>query len=128
MTRRGRRDRRKSIEAYVGTDDTRRPPPTWRRRIAPVRQVLDLDLVGCSPPRLTAVLATTRSGIATTTTADADHSNDNDFGIDGCPTPPAVHVARQDPAERQQDDGEYLAVDTPSCRPHDTATVTITVR
>jgi len=125
----------KSIEAYVGTDDTATATADLAKAgITPVTKSLDVDLGGL----LTGLDPTGGffghdkvEGVATT-----DHgrtlviSNDNDFGIDGLTNgaPPFALHAKTLP-NGQQDDGEYLAIDTsrlPAAT--STATVTITVR
>jgi len=125
----------KSIEAYVGTDDTATATADLAKAgIAPVAKSLDLDLGGL----LTGLDPTGGffghdkvEGVATT-----DHgrtliiSNDNDFGIDGLSNaaPPFTLHAKTLP-NGQQDDGEYLAIDTTKLpAATSTATVTITVR
>jgi Esterase-like activity of phytase len=124
----------RTIDAYVGVDDT----ATARSALAgagitPVRKSLDLDLGGL----LTGLDPTGGffghdkiEGVATT-----DHgrtivvSNDSDFGVDGVTndTPP-FHLHAKLLPNGQQDDGEYLAIDTTKLpAATSTATVTITV-
>ena len=126
--------KQQSIEAYVGTDDTATATADLAAvGITPVRKAVDVDLGG-----LVSGLDPTGGffghdkieGVATT-----DHgrtivvSNDSDFGIDGVTNdaPPFQLHAKLLP-DGQQDDGEFLAIDTtrlPAAT--STATVTITV-
>ena len=126
--------KQQSIEAYVGTDDTAAATADLGAvGITPVRKAVDVDLGG-----LVSGLDPTGGffghdkieGVATT-----DHgrtivvSNDSDFGIDGVTNdaPPFQLHAKLLP-DGQQDDGEFLAIDTtrlPAAT--STATVTITV-
>jgi hypothetical protein len=126
--------KQQSIEAYVGTDDTATSTADLAKAgITPVGKALDVDLGGL----ITGLDPTGDffghdkiEGVATT-----DHgrtivvSNDSDFGIDGVSNdaPPFQLHAKLLP-NGQQDDGEFLAIDTtrlPAAT--STATVTITV-
>jgi hypothetical protein len=123
-----------SIDAFVGTDDTADATADLASvGIKPGTESLYLDLSG-----LVSSLDPTGGffghdkveGVATT---DGGRtlivSNDNDFGIDGVSndTPPFQLHAKILP-NGQQDDGEYLAIDTTRLsQPTSTATVTITV-
>jgi hypothetical protein len=126
--------KQQSIETYVGTDDTATSAADLAKAgITPVGKALDVDLGGL----ITGLDPTGDffghdkiEGVATT-----DHgrtivvSNDSDFGIDGVSNdaPPFQLHAKLLP-NGQQDDGEFLAIDTtrlPAAT--STATVTITV-
>jgi hypothetical protein len=125
---------KESIDAYVGTDDTAAATSDLAAvGIKPVSKSLDIDLGGL----LTRLDPTGGffghdkiEGVATT---DGGRtvvvSNDNDFGIDGISndSPPYQLHAKILP-NGQQDDGEYLAIDTTKMGDAtSTATVTITV-
>jgi len=126
-----------SIEAHVGAHDTAPDLADLAKAgIKPVASALDVDLGSL----LTQLDPTGGffghdkvEGVATT---DGGRtlvlSNDNDFGIDGLAdgstTPPFQLHAKTLP-NGQQDDGEYLAIDTTKLPAlTSTATVTITVR
>jgi hypothetical protein len=125
----------RTIDAYVGDDDTATAQAALESiGITPVRKSLDLDLGG-----LVSTLDPTGGffghdkveGVATT---DGGRtivvSNDSDFGIDGvADDAPPYTLHEKILPNGQQDDGEYLAIDTtrlPAATR--TATVTITVR
>jgi hypothetical protein len=125
----------KSIEAYVGTDDTATATADLATAgITPVAESDYLDLGGL----LTRLDPTGGffghdkiEGVATT---DGGRtvvvSNDNDFGIDGLTNDTAPYQLHAKTLPNgSQDDGEYLSIDTtrlPAAT--STATVTITVR
>jgi hypothetical protein len=126
-----------SIEAYVGAHDTAPDLADLAKAgIKPVASALDVDLGSLLTqldPSGGFFGHDKVEGVATT---DGGRtlviSNDNDFGIDGLAdgstTPPFRLHAKTLP-NGQQDDGEYLAIDTtrlPAVT--STATVTITVR
>ncbi|HEX3588370.1 MAG TPA: esterase-like activity of phytase family protein, partial [Pseudonocardiaceae bacterium] len=124
-----------TIDTFVGTDDTADSTADLASvGIMPATESLFLDVSG-----LVTGLDPTGGffghdkveGVATT---DGGRtvvvSNDNDFGIDGVANDaPPFQLHPKILPNGQQDDGEYLAIDT--TRVHDatsTATVTITVR
>jgi hypothetical protein len=126
-----------SIEAFVGTDDTAKTLADLAGvGIKPVAGALDVDLGSLLTqldPSGGFFGHDKVEGVATT---DGGRtlvvSNDNDFGIDGLTdgstTPPFQLHAKILP-NGQQDDGEYLAIDTTKLPAlTSTATVTITVR
>ncbi len=125
---------KQSIDAYVGTDDTATATSDLAKvGITPVKKSLDVDLGGLltkldpsggffGHDKVEGVAAT--DGGRTIVV-----SNDNDFGIDGIANdgPPYQLHAKILP-NGQQDDGEYLAIDTTKMNDAtSTATVTITV-
>ncbi len=123
-----------TIEAFVGTDDTAAATTDLATvGITPVSKTLDVDLGG---------LLTTLDpaggyfghdkieGVASTNGGRTLLiSNDNDFGISGLADSVApFQLAAKILPNGQQDDGEYLAVDTTKLGdPVDTATVSIYV-
>jgi hypothetical protein len=124
--------KQQTIETYVGTDDTATATTDLASvGITPVSKTMDVDLGG-----LVTGLDPTGGffghdkieGVATT-----DHgrtivvSNDSDFGIDGVTNdaPPFQLHAKLLP-DGQQDDGEFLAIDTTKL-PAATSTATVTV-
>ncbi|HKN52959.1 MAG TPA: esterase-like activity of phytase family protein [Amycolatopsis sp.] len=125
----------KTIEAYVGTDNTAAAVKDLAAAgITPVSKALHLDLgallTGLDPAggffghdKIEGVA--TRDGGRTVL-----FSNDNDFGVDGVTNaapPYALHPKLL--PDGRQDDGEYLAVDTTKLpAATSTATVTIDVR
>jgi hypothetical protein len=123
----------RSIDAYVGTDDTGQSQKDLAGvGVTPVRKSLDVDLGGL----LTGLDPTGGffghdkvEGVATT---DGGRtivvSNDNDFGVDGVTSdaPPfPLHVKTL--PNGTQDDGEYLVIDTTKL-PAVTRTATVTIR
>lgn len=121
---------KQSIEAQVGDDDTATATKDLAAvGITPVTKSLDVDLGGL----LTKLNANGAffghdkvEGVATTDGGRTVYvSNDNDFGIDGLSNdaPPYQLHAKILP-DGEQDDGEYLAVDTTRL---DDATSTATV-
>ncbi|SDI80641.1 Esterase-like activity of phytase [Frankineae bacterium MT45] len=123
-----------SIDAYVGTDDTATATADLAAvGITPVSKTLDVDLGG-----LVTRLDPTGGffghdkveGVATTDQGKTlIVSNDNDFGIAGVTgtTAPFTLTPKILP-NGQQDDGEYLAIDTTKVNdPTSTATVSIFV-
>jgi hypothetical protein len=123
-----------SIEAFVGTDDTAASTAALITvGITPVAKTTDVDL-GAFLTKLDPTGGffghDKVEGVATT---DGGRtlviSNDNDFGIDGISntTPPYQLHAKLLP-NGQQDDGQYLAIDTTKLNdPNSTATVSIFV-
>jgi hypothetical protein len=123
-----------SIDAYVGADDTATATTALQAvGITPVIKTLDVDL-GALLTKLDPTggffghdkvegVATTDGGRTLVV------SNDNDFGIDGVSnaTPPYTLHAKLLP-NGQQDDGQYLAIDTTKVNdPNSTTTVSIFV-
>ncbi|MFD0504527.1 esterase-like activity of phytase family protein [Streptomyces chiangmaiensis] len=124
-----------TIDAYVGEDDTATARAALKAAgVTPVAKSPYLDL-GALVTRLDATGAffghDKVEGVATT-----DHgrtliiSNDSDFGIDGVSNDAAPYTLHSKILPSgQQDDGEYLAVDTTKLpAATSTATVTFTVR
>jgi hypothetical protein len=123
---------KQTIDAYVGSDDTATSQSALASvGITPVKKSLDLDLGGL----LTSLDPTGGffghdkiEGVATT---DGGRtivvSNDSDFGVDGITndTPPYQLHAKILP-NGQQDDGEYLAIDTTRL-PAATSTAKVTI-
>jgi hypothetical protein len=123
---------KQTIDAYVGSDDTAASQSALAAvGITPVKKSLDLDLGGL----LTGLDPTGGffghdkiEGVATT---DGGRtivvSNDSDFGVDGITndTPPFQLHAKILP-NGQQDDGEYLAIDTTRL-PAATSTATVRI-
>ncbi|SOD71421.1 phytase-like protein with esterase activity [Jatrophihabitans sp. GAS493] len=123
-----------SIDAYVGTDDTATATADLAGvGITPVSKTLDVDLGGL----LTRLDPTGGffghdkvEGVATTDQGKTlIVSNDNDFGISGVTgTSAPFTLAPKILPNGQQDDGEYLAIDTTKLNdPTSTATVSIFV-
>jgi hypothetical protein len=125
---------KQSIDAYVGADDTATATTALQAvGITPVTKTLDVDL-GALLTKLDPTggffghdkvegVATTDGGRTLVV------SNDNDFGIDGVSnaTAPYTLHAKLLP-NGQQDDGQYLAIDTTKLNdPNSTTTVSIFV-
>lgn len=123
-----------TIESYVGTDDTTTASAALiQAGITSVSKSLDLDMGGLLSTwiRAAASSATTRSKAwpPTDRGRTITLSNDSDFGIAGInnTTAPYQLQAKILP-NGQQDDGEYLTIDTTRLAdPVSTATVTIRV-
>lgn len=123
-----------SIDAYVGTDDTATAAADLAKvGITPVSKALDVDLGGL----LTTLDPTGgffgHDKIEGVATSDGGKtlvvSNDSDFGIDGVSNAAAPYQLHAKILPNgQQDDGEYLAIDTTKlANPASTATVSIFV-
>jgi hypothetical protein len=123
-----------SIDAYVGTDDTDTATADLAKvGITPVSKALDVDLGG-----LLTTLDPTGGffghdkieGVATTDGGKTIVvSNDSDFGIDGVSNTAAPYQLHAKLLPNgQQDDGEYLSIDTTKlANPASTTTVSIFV-
>jgi hypothetical protein len=123
-----------TLEAVVGTDDTVTATADLAAvGVTPVKKALDVDLGG-----LLTTLDPTGGffghdkieGVATVNCGRTLLiSNDNDFGISGLANSvPPFQLAAKILPNGQQDDGEYLAVDTTKlANPVDSATVSIYV-
>jgi hypothetical protein len=123
----------KSIDAYVGTDDTAKSSADLAGvGITPVRKSLDVDL-GALLTRLDPAggffghdkvegVATTDGGRTIVV------SNDNDFGVDGITNAaPPFQLHTKTLPNGTQDDGEYLVIDTTRL-PAATRTATVRIR
>jgi hypothetical protein len=123
----------KSIDAYVGTDDTAKSSADLAGvGITPVRKSLDVDLgallTGLDPTggffghdKVEGV-ATTDGGRTIVV------SNDNDFGVDGITNDaPPFQLHTKTLPNGTQDDGEYLVIDTTRL-PAATRTATVRIR